>query len=226
MIHVYLMPGMSANSLIFERIKLPKDYRSHLLDWIDPKKDESISDYAIRFSKLIEHENPVLLGVSFGGILVQEISKIIKVKLLIIISSVKCKSELPPHMKFGRITKTYKLLPIRWINDFESLALFVLGPIVEKRLKLYRKYLTVRDENYLSWSIRELVQWKQSKPLNNVVHIHGTNDKIFPVSNIKNFIELPMGDHAMILKRSDWLNKELPKLIEKIKFFSFVAALF
>ena len=103
MIHVYLMPGMSANSLIFERIKLPKDYRSHLLDWIDPKKDESISDYAIRFSKLIEHENPVLLGVSFGGILVQEISKIIKVKLLIIISSVKCKSELPPHMKLSLI---------------------------------------------------------------------------------------------------------------------------
>ena len=34
-------------------------------------------------------------------------------------------------------------------------------------------------------------------------------------ANYQNFIELPMGDHAMILKRSDWLNKELPKLIEK-----------
>ena len=214
MIHVYLMPGMSANSLIFERIKFPNNYSPHLLDWIDPVKSESIKEYAIRFSKLIKHKNPVLIGVSFGGILVQEISKFIKVKKLIIISSVKSNSEFPPHMKFGRITKTYKLLPLKWINDFESLALFVLGPLVEKRLKLYKKYLTVRDENYLSWSIRELILWDQIKPLNNTIHIHGTNDKIFPILFIKNYIKLDEGDHAMILKKSDWFNKEIPKLIE------------
>ena len=214
MIHVYLMPGMSANSLIFERIKFPKNYTHHLLDWIDPVKDESIKEYAIRFSKLIKHKNPVLIGVSFGGILVQEISKFIKVKKLIIISSVKSNSEFPPHMKFGRITKTYKLLPLKWINDFESLALFVLGPLVEKRLKLYKKYLTVRDENYLSWSIRELILWDQIRPLDNTIHIHGTNDKIFPIIFIKNCIKLCEGDHAIILKKSDWLNKEIPKLIE------------
>ena len=214
MIHVYLMPGMSANSLIFERIKFPNNYTPHLLDWIDPVKDESIKEYAIRFSKLIKHKNPVLIGVSFGGILVQEISKFIKVKKLIIISSVKSNSEFPPHMKFGRITKTYKLLPLKWINDFESLALFVLGPLVEKRLKLYKKYLTVRDENYLSWSIRELILWDQIRPLDNTIHIHGTNDKIFPIIFIKNCIKLCEGDHAIILKKSDWLNKEIPKLIE------------
>ena len=28
-IHVYFMPGMSANSLIFERIKLPQGFVSH-----------------------------------------------------------------------------------------------------------------------------------------------------------------------------------------------------
>ena len=214
MIHVYLMPGMSANSLVFERIKFPDNYSLHLLDWIDPVKSESIKAYAIRFSKLIKHKNPVLIGVSFGGILVQEISKFIKVKKLIIISSVKSNSEFPLHMKFGRITKTYKLLPLKWINDFESLALFVLGPLVEKRLNLYKKYLTVRDKNYLTWSIRELILWDQIKPLDNTIHIHGSHDKIFPILFIKNCIKLDGGDHAMILKKSDWLNKEIPKLIE------------
>jgi len=213
MIHVYLMPGMSANSLIFEKIKFPENFELHKLDWISPQIDESIENYAKRFSEKIIHKNPVLIGVSFGGILVQEISKIIKVNKLIIISSIKCNKEMPAHMKFGKITKSYKLLPVKWINDFESLISFVLGPKIKKRVDLYRKYLSVRDENYLSWSLREMIEWKQSKPLKNIIHIHGTKDLVFPTLYIKNFIEVPRGDHAMILKRAEWINQNLPKMI-------------
>ena len=213
MIHVYLMPGMSANSLIFEKIKFPENFKLHKLDWINPDIDESIENYAKRLSEKIVHKNPVLIGVSFGGILVQEISKIIKVNKLIIISSIKCNKEMPSHMKFGKITKSYKLLPIKWINDFESLISFVLGPKIKKRVDLYRKYLSVRDENYLSWSLREMIEWKQSKPLKNIIHIHGTKDLVFPTLYIKNFIEVPRGDHAMILKRAEWINQNLPKMI-------------
>jgi len=213
MIHVYLMPGMSANSLIFEKIKFPENFKLHKLDWINPDIDESIENYAKRLSEKIVHKNPVLIGVSFGGILVQEISKIVKVDKLIIISSIKCNKEMPSHMKFGKITKSYKLLPVKWINDFESLISFVLGPKIKKRVDLYRKYLSVRDENYLSWSLREMIEWKQSKPLKNIIHIHGTKDLVFPTLYIKNFIEVPRGDHAMILKRAEWINQNIPKMI-------------
>ena len=215
MIHVYLMPGMSANSLIFEKIKFPSHFSLHYLNWISPKIEESLENYAKRFSALIMHDDPVLIGVSFGGVLVQEISKIIKVKKLIIISSVKSNKELPSHMKFGKATKSYKLLPIKWINDFESLISFVLGPKIKRRVELYRKYLSVRDQNYLSWSIRELIEWKQDKPLKDVIHIHGSNDLIFPKIFLKDFIELPKGDHAMILKRANWINKKIPEIIMK-----------
>ena len=120
---------------------------------------------------------------------------------------------MPSHMKFGKITKSYKLLPVKWINDFESLISFVLGPKIKKRVDLYRKYLSVRDENYLSWSLREMIEWKQSKPLKNIIHIHGTKDLVFPTLYIKNFIEVPRGDHTMILKRAEWINQNLPKMI-------------
>ena len=213
MIDVYLMPGMSANSLIFEKIKFPSNFNLHLLNWITPKKRESLENYAKRFSKLIDREKPVLIGVSFGGLLVQEISKIINVRKTIIISSVKSNKELPSHLKFGKATKSYKLLPLKWINDFESLISFVLGPKVKKRVELYRKYLSVRDENYLNWAIRELIEWKQVNPLPNIIHIHGSRDLIFPIVFLNDFIELSGGDHAMILKRADWINREIPKII-------------
>ena len=111
-IHVYFMPGMSANSLIFERIKLPQGFVSHFLEWIPPKKDEKIANYSKRLSKLIVHENPILIGVSFGGLIVQELSKIINTRKVFIISSIKTNKESSVSMKFAKKTKSYKLLPL------------------------------------------------------------------------------------------------------------------
>ena len=68
--------------------------------------NETLKSYAKRMSILINDVNPVIRGVSFGGILVQEISKHIKVKKLIIISSVKSKVELSLSMKFAKKTGT------------------------------------------------------------------------------------------------------------------------
>jgi hypothetical protein len=204
--HVYFMPGMCANPLIFERIKLSSNFKPHYLNWISPLKNESLQNYVTRLSKYIKHKDSILVGVSFGGVIVQELSKILKIKKVVIISSVKSNKELSNSMKFAKKTKSYKLLPVTWLNDFESLLAFVLGPKIKRKVNLYRKYLSVRDENYLKWAIREMVNWNQTSPLKGVIHIHGTYDLVFPVINIKNYIPIERGDHTMILKRADWLN--------------------
>ena len=210
-IHVYFMPGMSANSLIFERIKLPSKFHSHFLEWIPPIKSESLKDYSIRLSKSIKHQNPILIGVSFGGLIVQEISEIINVRKVIIISSVKSNKELSNSMKFAKKTKSYKLLPLSWIDDFENLMTFIFGPKIKRRVSLYRKYLSVRDKNYLDWSIDKIVNWERETPIENVTHIHGTYDLIFPILNLKNYVPVEKGDHAIILKKADWLSEYFSK---------------
>ena len=102
-IHVYLMPGMAASSTIFEKIKLPEAiFEMHLLEWVLPKEKETLQDYAKRMAKKITHEDAVLIGVSFGGILVQEMKPFLKVKKVIIISSVKSNTELPRTMKIAK----------------------------------------------------------------------------------------------------------------------------
>ena len=75
-IHVYFMPGLAASSLIFERIELPENqFEIHLLDWELPLPNETLPDYDKRMSKLVLETNPVLIGVSFGSILVQEMAQ-------------------------------------------------------------------------------------------------------------------------------------------------------
>lgn len=212
--HVYFMPGMAANSLIFEFIRLPGDiFEMHFLDWSIPAKHANIETYAMEMCAKIKHANPVLIGVSLGGILVQEIAKIIPVKKLIIISSIKSKYELPKRMLFARYTSVHKLLPTGLVSNVELMAKYAFGEAVTKRLALYEKYLCIRDKGYIDWSIHELVNWQQVSPPKGLVHIQGDRDTVFPVANIRDCILVKNGTHTMIIHRAKWFNEHLPAII-------------
>jgi pimeloyl-ACP methyl ester carboxylesterase len=217
-IHVYFMPGMAANNKIFNLIKLDDPFEKHLLSWFIPIKDESLSEYSKRMCKKIKHSNPVLVGVSFGGILVQEMSKIIPCDKVIIISSIRTNKELPVHMLLTKKTKAYRFFPLKWIDNFEDFVGFVFGPTAKKRMDLNKKYLSFRSPEYLIWSLEKMFNWKQTKPLPGVIHIHGTYDMVFPIIYLKNYIPIPKGTHVMILRRYKWFNKNLPSIILNEKF--------
>ncbi len=77
-----------------------------------PLKNESIEQYAKRMSEKIHHENPVLIGLSFGGMMCIEIAKIINTDKIIIISSVKSFHEMPWWMRLAGKLKLYKIFPL------------------------------------------------------------------------------------------------------------------
>ncbi len=212
--HVYFMPGMAANPSIFKNILLSKEkFHCHLLEWFVPDKGMSLQEYAKEMSKKIMHDNPVLIGVSFGGILVQEMDRFINTRKLIIVSSVKSEKELPKKMKLARLTKVYKLLPTGLVNNVEFVAKYAFGEKVNKRLKLYEEYLSIRDKRYMDWALDNMVNWKQSRALEDVVHIHGDKDPVFPIKNIKDCIKVSNGTHTMIIHRAKWFNERLPAII-------------
>ncbi|MCC9071511.1 alpha/beta hydrolase [Flavobacterium sp. F-65] len=211
---VYFMPGLAASTAIFERIALPEDaFEVYLLEWEIPLDGESLPDYAKRITRNIKHENPVLIGVSFGGILVQEMAKHIEARKVIIISSVKSNAEFPRRMKIAKTTKAYKLIPMRLILNVESLAKFSFGEKINKRLKLYEKFLSVRDIRYLDWAVEQVILWDRTKIDDNVIHIHGDQDEVFPIKYIANCKVVKGGTHIMILNKYKWLNENLPKII-------------
>lgn len=213
-INVFLMPGMAANPSIFDNLSLPENqFQLHKLHWEIPLKNESLSNYALRMTKKIEHEDIVLLGVSFGGILVQEMSKHITLRKLFIVSSVKTKHELPTRFKVLKATKAYKLLPTQLASNLDLLAKFSFGDTIKKRIDLYKKYLSVNNKYYLDWSIEQVINWEQDKVIPEVIHIHGEKDLVFPYQYISNCITIKNGTHIMIIDKYKWFNKNLPKLI-------------
>lgn len=202
--HIYFVPGLAASSKIFEFLHFPNDnFELHFLEWILPiSEKESISDYAKRMADFIKEENPVLVGVSYGGIIVQEMSKYLHTKKVIIISSIKSNKELPKRLKIIQKTKIYRLFPTYAIENIEGFFKYAFGDFAKKRVKLYKEYLSVRNENYLKWAIYNVLHWEQKKPLNSIVHIHGRNDKIFPIKHIKNCIPIENGTHIMIINKA------------------------
>ena len=214
-IHVYFMPGMAASSSIFERINLPTEtFEMHLLEWIIPLKDEGLSDYANRVSMDIKHDNIILVGVSFGGILVQEMKPFVNPKKVIIISSVKSNSEFARRFKIAKTTKAYKLIPTKLFENIELLTKFTFGSsIIKRKLKLYEKFLSVRDKSYLDWAIEQIINWERKEVDEEIIHIHGESDEVFPIKNIKNCIKVKDGTHIMIITKYRWLNENLPKIM-------------
>ncbi|GIZ08126.1 alpha/beta fold hydrolase [Flavobacterium sp. UMI-01] len=212
-IPVYFMPGLAASTLIFERIALPEPFEIFFLEWEIPLEKESLSAYALRMTQKIKHPNPVLIGVSFGGILVQEMVMHIPVQKIIIISSVKSNLEFPLRFQLAKTTKAYKLIPMRLILNLENLARFSFGEKINQRLQLYEKFLSVRDITYLEWAVEQVILWNRTEIDPRVVHIHGDADDVFPIKNIKNCITLNGATHILILTKYKWLNEHLPKII-------------
>lgn len=213
-IAVYLMPGLAASSAIFERIELPvATFEIVLLEWEIPLYNETLPDYAKRISAKITHPNPVLIGVSFGGILVQEIAAFVQARKVIIISSVKSNLEFPRRMKIAKTTKAYKLIPMSLILNLENLAKFSFGGKINQRIKLYEKYLSVRDINYLEWAVEKVILWDRTVIDESVIHLHGDNDDVFPIKYIQKCIVVKGGTHIMILSKYKWLNANLPNII-------------
>ncbi|MBL4744861.1 MAG: alpha/beta hydrolase [Flavobacteriaceae bacterium] len=212
-IPLYFVPGLAASTKIFEYLQFDTDkYQVFTIDWIVPlSQEETIEDYAKRMCAFITHENPVLLGVSFGGIMIQEMSKHLKTRALFLISSVKTSQELPKRLKVIQKTKAYKLFPVKAFQNLDQFSKFFFGDFIQTRMKLYENYMTMKDEEYLTWAIHHVLNWKQKKQLENITQIHGTDDYVFPIKHIENPIKVKGGTHIMIINKA----KTISNIIDK-----------
>jgi len=215
-IPIYFVPGLGAGPEIFEYLALPEDrFEIHYLKWLIPESiDESLEHYTRRMSEGVTAKNPVLIGVSFGGVIVQMMSKLIPTRKVVIISSLKTRKELPRRLKYLRSTGLYRLLPTRRISRIDDFSRFNFHQTVRRKAELYNRYMSVRDENYLNWAIKTILHWKEEQNIAEAVHIHGTRDEIFPIKYIRDCIPVEGGTHAMIITKAKRISEIIINSLE------------
>ena len=197
---IYCIPGLGIDHRIFQKIDL-SNYDVRYLDYDDNfSKKDTVSSFAAKFAEQIDPTtNPILIGMSLGGILSVEISRLIPCKAIVLISSVKNKEEIPNLLKLiPKITVTTKTTTKLAIETS-----IVLKPYYDSSDKegtdLFESMIKNANINFINWGFKAVSKWNFNQSIKcPYFHIHGTNDLIFPLKNIDNANTIKGGTHYML----------------------------
>jgi pimeloyl-ACP methyl ester carboxylesterase len=206
----YCISGLGADERIFSNLVLEGFTLKHI-PWITPWKREPISQYAKRMAGGFTEAPPVLIGVSFGGMMAIEIARLLNIKKVIIISSVKSYEELPRWMKHIGRTGLNKLIPMRPYSFIQGIGDARLGVSNEEEGNMVHAYRKAADPVYLDWAVDQVLNWKNHWLPENLVHIHGDEDRIFPIHRVQPSYTIKKGTHFMVYNRAE----EISRIIEK-----------
>ena len=209
---IFCISGLGTDEKVFSNLRI-ENYELITIQWINPNKNESIQDYAKRLLSQITEVNPILIGLSFGGIICLELSRIIDTKLIILISTIKSRKEMPTWMKLINYIKLHKVITNYNRKIFEPIQNFNLGAITDKEKLMARNYRNNINLNYLQWSLDVILKWDFKNLPANLYHIHGSIDRLFPIKKIKADCIINNGSHLMIFNKSGIVNSEINKII-------------
>ncbi len=203
---LFLLSGLGADKRVFDFLDFG-DHTLHHIEWISPIKNESLQQYASRLTQQIQSSNPILIGVSFGGIMAMEIGKIIKTEKIILISSARTKKDIPLSFKLTGRLKLHYTIPPSFIANNNPVTNWLFGAKTTSEKQLLSSILKDTDVYFSNWAIDKIVRWDNVNSLQNVTQIHGTHDKILPFKEAKFVIE--RGEHLMIVNRADEVSRAI-----------------
>jgi pimeloyl-ACP methyl ester carboxylesterase len=209
--NIYCISGLGADEGAFERLNI-NGCCLHFLKWILPVPNESLSSYASRMTGQIKEDRPVILGLSFGGMIAVEMAKQIAVEKLILISTVKTSNEIPRWMRIAGTLNLHKLIPIKTNRFTEKADDRRMGIETDEEKNFVDYYRKKADRKYIDWAIDQILNWRNSWVPENTFHIHGEHDRMFPLRNIQATHVIKNGTHIMILNRA----QEISECIEQI----------
>ena len=197
---LYAISGLGADHRVYDQLHLncPVEH----LPWLEPKNKEPIELYAQRMADQIQNNGAFgIMGVSFGGLIAVEISKLLNPQLTILISSVETKNELPLLYRFFGMTRIITLIPHFFFVPPKRLMHWVFGA---KNKSLLSEILNNADSRFTRWALQALCNWRNQLALTNpVLRIGGAKDKLLPPHYTGESTILAEGEHFMIVDRAE-----------------------
>ena len=204
---------MGADHRVFSRIVFPENH-THLA-WIENEPNESLQSYARRMAAGIKHENPILIGLSFGGIMAQEIAAIKPVKELILISTIKNKSEKPWYMEVAGALNIPDHLPDSLLKRANKLMAYAFSLVNPDEIEVLNYCFENANHEHLKWAMNHIANWQGAEYNTPTFHIHSSKDRVFS-SNRDSADAQISGGHFAVYTNADELNKILSdKFTEK-----------
>ena len=214
--NIYLIPGLGADKRMYaQQLKVLPN--AIVLEHLDPKIAETLPQYAARISEGIDTSAPfALVGTSLGGIISIELSRILKPEKIVLIASIKNRDEMPTFIRSMSILKLHRLISGSQFKRLNKLMVRRLDSRGDSPAAAIIKQMTDDvSADFIDWAINAIVNWYPPKDYrSDIVHIHGTNDQLFPIHKITNPIAIKNGSHVMNMTMSYEVNKALLKALQ------------
>lgn len=203
---LYIFSGLGADERVFQRLDF-SGFTTTFIKWIVPLENETIESYTTRLLSQITTAKPTLIGLSFGGMIAVEVAKQIETEKVILIASAKTKEEIPFYYRFAGNIGLHKLLPTRLLKSSNFITNWFFGANSTIDKELLKQILIDTDSTFLKWAIDKIVRWANQSQVNNILHIHGTKDRILPLGFVICNVTVKNGGHLMTLNNADELNR-------------------
>jgi pimeloyl-ACP methyl ester carboxylesterase len=210
---IYCIPGLGVDEKIFDGIHLPGFQLVHL-SLIKPIKKESLAAYAKRLITQIDDRHPIIIGVSFGGMIAIEIAKQIALEKLIIISGVKKHKEIPRWMRISGALRIHKIVPVKSTRLTERADNRRIGIKTDEEKRIVMEYRKRADKNYIAWALDKILNWKNTWIPERLYHIHGDEDRLFPINKVAATHVIKQGTHIMLVNMVDEINACLHDILK------------
>jgi pimeloyl-ACP methyl ester carboxylesterase len=204
--NIYCISGLGADYRLFCNLEV-EGYHFVTLPWADFDNSDDMSTYAEKMYRMIPEPEPIILGLSFGGMLTTEICKIHEVRQAFVVSSAKTRAELGYQIPSWFVHGTTSVLPLASFNTPFWFALDRLGAQTDEEKKLLRQVMSDANPKFVKWCIKTLLSWTNTEVPAGIIHIHGTKDRVIPGSKVNANHWIKDGSHIMIYNRAAEINK-------------------
>ena len=209
---IYCISGTGADQRIFKKLVIP-GYDLVSLPWVPYNQEDTLPSYARKMAMNIVDKNPILLGLSLGGMIAVEIGKFMPTRQIILVSSAKTCTELPDPGSWAKYLAVNQVLPAPLFSVSNNITLNLMGVISFKdKEELLPGSIASSDGGFIKWALKAVVEWKNTEIPAGVMHIHGTNDLVIPAKNVHPTHWVEGGGHLMIYT----LANEVSKIISNI----------
>lgn len=213
---VYFIPGMCYNCQVFDRLRLPRGYRKEYLEWTVPRPDEPLEEYARAMARAIDPSQPfILVGYSFGAVVMQEMTRFLQPEKCIVLSSFKRPEEIPPLFKAVHRTNLARRMPMQVYESTDFITGAFNHLMFHASNEQFARFMTQTDPVYIRWAVDRITAWTPANRARHLYHIHGTQDQIFPYERLQDVFPVEGGDHLMVFKQADTVSSILDSILLK-----------
>jgi pimeloyl-ACP methyl ester carboxylesterase len=210
----FFISGLGADERVFSKLG-DLGANKVFIEWLTNHDNESLHSYSQR---LIDEYNiqqgDLLVGLSFGGLIAQQIAEILGMKTVILISSFRTKEDLKMIFNKGLTYRLHKLIPNVKSDLVANLVANFLNSGTASSRSIISEMVQSTDMSLMNWSIEKIYQQDtELAPGITKVNLIGSKDRIVKPWHNDTTHLIEGGSHFMVYEHAEIVSGMIRELV-------------